>query len=188
MNIGRTIRSIRQRKRITILQLAEGTGLSKGFISNIETNKTSPSISTLEAIANYLRVPLPYLLLAEDQCMRIVRRDQREITTSGAEGLKVQHLTSRGPLRMMNVEFPPGSSTGNEPHTHPGEECHLVLHGTFLAEQGEHSEILHEGDSFSWSGSVPHFVKNVGHDTGHILIALFSEGDVRQGTPVPQLP
>ncbi len=177
MNIGSTIRSIRQRKRITILQLAEGTGLSKGFISNVETNKTSPSISTLEAIANYLKVPLPYLLLAEEQCMRVVRKNERQITTMGQEGLRVHHLTSRGPLRMMSVEFPPGASTGEEARVHAGEECHLILKGTFLAEQGEYSGIMHEGDSFSWSASVPHFVKNIGDKTGCVLIALFSEAD-----------
>lgn len=175
MNIGSTIRAIRQRKQLTILQMASGTGLSKGFISNIETDKTSPSISTLETIAVFLKVPLPYLLLAEEQCMRIVRSNERQTTIFGEEGLRVQHLTSRGSLRMMNVEFPPGSSTGQPGRTHAGEECHLVLKGKFLAEQGERSEILEEGDSFSWSASVPHYVKNIGDETGNILIALFSE-------------
>ena len=63
LEIGSKIRAIRNRKKITIAQMCEGTGLSKGFISNVENNNTSPSISTLHTIATYLGVPLPYLLL-----------------------------------------------------------------------------------------------------------------------------
>lgn len=63
MEIGAKIRAIRNRKKITIAQMCEGTGLSKGFISNVENNNTSPSISTLQTIATFLGVPLPYLLL-----------------------------------------------------------------------------------------------------------------------------
>lgn len=42
MNIGSAIREIRQRRGITIAQICEGTGLSKGFMSQVENNKTSP--------------------------------------------------------------------------------------------------------------------------------------------------
>jgi len=83
MDIGSTIRAIRNRKKITIPQLCEGTGLSKGFISNVENNKTSPSIATLDSIATFLKVPLPYLLLRKEQRMRIIRHDERKQTTTG---------------------------------------------------------------------------------------------------------
>ncbi len=62
MDIGSKIRSIRKRKQITIAQMCEATGLSKGFVSNVENNNTSPSIHTLQTIASFLEVPLPYLL------------------------------------------------------------------------------------------------------------------------------
>lgn len=65
LDIGSKIRSIRN-KKITIAQMCEGTGLSKGFISNVENNNTSPSINTLNTIAEFLKVPLPYLLLEKN--------------------------------------------------------------------------------------------------------------------------
>ncbi len=77
LEIGAKIRAIRNRKNITIAQMCEGTGLSKGFISNIENNNTSPSINTLSTIAAYLKVPLPYLLLEKKQHMRVVRKEER---------------------------------------------------------------------------------------------------------------
>ncbi len=174
MDIGSKIRSIRNRKKITIAQMCEGTGLSKGFISNVENNNTSPSISTLQTIANFLKVPLPYLLLEKDQQMSVIRKNEREYSILTNSDVKVEHLGSRGGLNIRLVEFPPGTSTG-ERKAHEGEECHLVIKGKVLAEQGEDSYILEEGDSFSWCASVPHFAKNIGDETAVVLIAVYSE-------------
>ncbi|MDQ0243233.1 transcriptional regulator with XRE-family HTH domain [Bacillus fengqiuensis] len=175
LDIGTKIRAIRNRKKITIAQMCEGTGLSKGFISNVENNNTSPSISTLSTIAGFLGVPLPYLLLEKKQHMRVVRKDAR--TQSSFNNLKIEHLASKGGLRTMIVEFPPGSSIG-EPHSHEGEECHLVLEGKILAEQGEDSFIVEEGDSFSWNASVPHFVKNIGDGKAVVFISIYSDTEL----------
>jgi transcriptional regulator with XRE-family HTH domain len=175
MDIGSKIRAIRNRKKITIAQMCEDTGLSKGFISNVENNNTSPSINTLHTIAVFLKVPLPYLLLEKDEHMTVKRKNERDVTASNECHLKVEHLASRGGLSLRLVEFPLGASTG-EKKAHEGEECHLVLKGKILAEQGEDSYILEQGDTFSWCASVPHYVKNIGDDVAKVLIAVYTEG------------
>lgn len=177
MDIGSTIRAIRKRKNITIAQLCEETGLSQGFMSQMENNKTSPSISTLESIANALGVPLAYLLLKKEERMKIVRKDERRMTTSGTEQLKVEHVGSTKNVRMMLVEFPPGTSTGELPHAHEGEEVHLVMKGRVYAEQGEDAAEFEEGDSFSWNACTPHLVRNIGEGTAIVLISVYTEDD-----------
>lgn len=156
--------------------MCEGTGLSKGFISNVENNNTSPSINTLQTIATYLGVPLPYLLLEKKQHMRVVKKDER--SKSSYNGLTIEHLAPKGGLRMMIVEFPPGASM-EEPNVHEGVESHLLLQGKVLAEQGEDSMIIEEGDSFSWNASVPHFVKNIGDEKAIVLISIHSDTELR---------
>ncbi|NSL50825.1 helix-turn-helix domain-containing protein [Calidifontibacillus erzurumensis] len=178
MDIGSKIRAIRNRKKITIAEMCEATGLSKGFISNVENNNTSPSISTLETIAEFLGVPLPYLLLKKEQHMRVVRKDERTYSTHNQ--LKIEHIASKDGLRLMIAELPPGASIG-EPNAHEGIECHLVLEGRVLAEQGEDSYIVEEGDSFSWNACVPHFVKNIGEEKAVVLIAVYSEQGENSG-------
>ncbi|MFC4303236.1 helix-turn-helix domain-containing protein [Cohnella boryungensis] len=180
MDIGSTIRTIRQRKKITIAQICAETGLSQGFMSQVETNKTSPSIATLDNIANALKVPLTYLLMKKDERMSIVRKEERKTTTSGSESLKVEHLCSSKTLKLRLVEFPPGASTGETPHAHKGEEVHMVIRGKMLAEQGEDSALLEEGDSFSWNACIPHRVTNVGDETGLVLVALHLEAEDAQ--------
>ncbi|MFG6120140.1 helix-turn-helix domain-containing protein [Thalassobacillus sp. B23F22_16] len=177
MDIGSTIRTIRQRKKITIAKMSEGTGLSKGFISNMENNNTSPSISTLQTVANFLEIPLPYLLLEKNQRMNVVRKDERRVTTHNKDQLKVEHLTSKGGLKMKRVEIPPGASTA-EGHAHNGEEVHLVLSGKIYAQQGEDCYTLGEGDSFSWNASVPHYVKNNEDETAVVLIAQYTDTEL----------
>ncbi|PIC78352.1 DNA-binding protein [Sporosarcina sp. P19] len=172
MEIGSKIRDIRKRKKITIAQMSEQIGLSKGFISNIENDNTSPSLNTLQEIASFLDVPLPYLLLEKKKHMKVIRKAERVYTTFN--GIKIEHITTQSGLRMMHVELPPGTSTG-QAIAHEGEESHVVLKGTVLAEQGEDSVIAKEGDSFSWNASVPHFVKNIGEDEAVLLIAVYSE-------------
>jgi len=176
MEIGSKIRDIRKRKKITIAQMCEATGLSKGFISNVENNNTSPSISTLQTIANFLKVPLPYLLLEKDQQMQVVKKDSR--TTTSFNGLTVEHLGSKEGLHLRIVEFPPEASMG-EPHAHQGVETHLVLEGKLLAEQGEDRSIVEEGDSFSWNACVPHYVKNIGDGKAKVLIAAYSDEELK---------
>ena len=175
MDIGSTIRSIRKRKKLTIAEMSEGTGLSKGFISNMENNNTSPSINTLETVANFLNVPLTYLLLKKEDRIQVVRKDERTLTISQQGNMKVENVSSNGELRIMHVELAPGYSSGTEPHAHQGEECHVVLKGKLLAEQGEVSVVLEEGDSFSWNASVPHIVTNIGDEPAVILIAVHTQ-------------
>lgn len=177
MDIGSTIRAIRKRKNITIAQLCEETGLSQGFMSQMENNKTSPSISTLESVARALKVPLAYLLLRKEDRMSVVRKGERTVTTSGSEQLRVEHLGSTKNVRMMLVEIPPGASTGHEPHAHEGEEVHVVMKGRVYAEQGEDAAEFEEGDSFSWNACTPHLVRNIGEDTAIVLISIYTEDD-----------
>lgn len=180
MDIGSSIRAIRKRKNITMARICEETGLSQGFMSQVETNKTSPSIATLESIAKALKVPLAAFLLRKEERMQIVRKGERRITTSGIENLRVEHLSATKNVRMMIVEFPPGASTGETPHAHEGEEVHFVMKGKIYAEHGEDRAEFGEGDSFSWNACTPHFVKNIGEDVAIVLISVYMETDHSQ--------
>ena len=115
MNIGLKIRTIRNKKNITIAQMCEKTGLSKGFISNIENNNTSPSIQTLQTIANFLEVPLPYLLLEEKQHIRVVRKKERGFSTF--QSVKDRALNVARPIKNDECRNPTWSIYGKSPRS-----------------------------------------------------------------------
>ncbi|MFE5322481.1 helix-turn-helix domain-containing protein [Paenibacillus sp. NPDC056579] len=173
MEIGATIRTIRKKRGITIGQLCEATGLSQGFMSLVENNKTSPSLATLDSIANVLQVPLAFLLLKQEERMKVVRKDERSFSMY-KDQLKVEHLSEEGGLRLMMIEIPAGMPDNGE-SVHEGVECHMVLKGKVSVSQGEDEYTLEEGDTFSWQACVPHKVTNIGEESAVILIASFNE-------------
>lgn len=70
MSLGQNIRTLRKSKGYSILKLKELTGLSKSTISDIENDKSSPSVSTLQKIANALEVTVNELLTTEEKLER----------------------------------------------------------------------------------------------------------------------
>lgn len=175
MDIGSTIRTIRKRKNITIAAICEQTGLSQGFMSQLENNKTSPSIATLESIAHALNVPLAYLLLSKEERMHIVRREERRLTSGGGQPMEVYELGTTRNMRVVLVELPPGCSSSEVAVEHEGEEIHTIVEGRILVEYGVDQAELEAGDSFSWNAVVPHRVTNIGEDTARILISVYRE-------------
>lgn len=171
MLVGERIKSIRIGRGLTVASLADRTGLSKGLISQVENDKTSPSLSTLAKIAEGLGVPPAYLLMQAEEGIAVVRGGERSVYQFGPDQIKVELLTCRSAkqLRAVLVEFLPGTSTGEDSHAHPGEEWALVLEGRLQVVQGEHSVVVEPGDAWSWKGCVPHRVINVGESIARVI-------------------
>lgn len=176
MDIGATIRAIRKRKNITIAQICDTTGLSQGFMSQVETNKTSPSISTLENIAQALKVPLAYLLLKKEERMQIVRKNERRITTSGAAKLKVEHLSSTQNVRMSIVEFPPSAMIGDAPMRMKDRRSISSLKGPSMHSKGKTAPNLPKVIPLAGMPAPP-FRQKYGEDTAIVLISIYTENE-----------
>lgn len=171
MQVGDRIKSIRIGRGLTVAVLAERTGLSKGLISQVENDKTSPSLTTLAKIAEGLGVPPAYLLMGAEEGIAVVRAAERSVYQFGPDQVRVELLTCRSAkqLRAVLVEFLPGTSTGEDTHAHPGEEWAVVLEGRVMAIQAEQSVVLGPGDCWTWKGCVPHRVVNVGEGPARVI-------------------
>lgn len=170
MSLGARIRQTRTQKAITLQELSERSGLSKGFICQLENDKASPSLQALANLAASLGVPIAYLFLTPEEKIHVVREAERPGYRVGPEGMMIQMLSAnRRNLKMMVMELPPGTGTGGENHAHEGEECHLVLAGTVRYTQGDEAVVLKPGDSLHWNGWVPHRVENCGSTAAKVL-------------------
>lgn len=171
MALGARIRLTRTQKAITLQELSERSGLSKGFICQLENDKASPSLQALEKLASGLGVPIAYLFLTATDKVHVVRESERqEYRVGGPDGPLVQLLSAgRRNLKMMLMTIPPGMGAGGENHAHEGEECHLVLEGTVRYTQGDESVVLKAGDSLHWNGFVPHMLENLGPGVARVM-------------------
>ena len=169
-NIGARVRSLRKKKGFTLAKMASECGCSPSLLSQIETGTVNPSFSTMESISSALGVSLAELVYDEANdrgntfCL-VPSRGKKILSTQG--GVRF-YLLSRGldlPFEFVQNEWPPGTSTGEVPYTHKGQECGFVLEGELEVEIYGETSHLKPGDSITLHSNVPHRVSNRGKKT-----------------------
>ena len=93
MTLGEKIKAIRKRKNYTLKDLSDMTKLSIGFLSNIERDLNSPSISNLQQICQALAVNLMEILDPTDTHSPVTRKEEREEILENSEvHVKIESL------------------------------------------------------------------------------------------------
>lgn len=175
---GREIRDLRKARRITIKALAERTGLSVGYLSEIERGLAFPNIKALHDIATALGVTISWFFHKdeakepEEHSLLVRAANRRRVSFSSGitDELLSPHL--RGQLELLMSRFPPGSTSGVEPYSHKGEEAGVVLSGTLEIWVGDKHLVLQEGDSFGFDSSRPHRYRNPGEREAVVIWAI----------------
>jgi len=171
MSIGPKIKTYRHDLNLTIPQLALITGLSQGFISQVENDKVS--LESLQKVATALRVPVRNFLADEPFPPELVTKNARPRIKLGDEPeLEILSAPFGRQLQILMVELPPGYQAGNCAHTHKGEEWITVLNGKVKVIQGNYSAILEEGDSIHLDGSHPHLCQNAADSPTKVMVVL----------------
>jgi transcriptional regulator with XRE-family HTH domain len=174
MQLGRKIRDMRLRRGLTVQKLADATGLSKGFISQVENDRTSPSLATLRDLATALRTSMAYLVVEDDPTLHVVRAAERPQLPADAGTLRIELLSAlpKRNLELLMLELPAGPPAGEPLHSHPGEECLLCAEGRVRLRHGEQESLLEAGDSCHFDGRVPHSIENLSPAVARVLIAM----------------
>ncbi len=177
MRLGANLREARSRRGWSIADLASAAGLSKGFVSQVENDKTSPSLDTLERVAAALGVPIIELLRpleADPPAPYVLRRAfSSDGTVPVRRGPEIVPLTPPGgALSMVLVELPAGAALGDSSHAHEGAESCLVLVGQVQADQAGAWVPLAAGDAVTWTPGQRHRLINPGPGPARLLISL----------------
>ncbi|HET7224254.1 MAG TPA: helix-turn-helix domain-containing protein [Candidatus Eisenbacteria bacterium] len=139
MQLGRKIRDLRLLRGMTVQRLADASGLSKGFVSQVENGHTSPSLESLHHLAAALDTPAAWLVLDEPPAARVVRAHERA-TRPDATMVEVIAASRGAQLELLTVELPIGGRM--ETAARLGEECVLCLEGSIVLERnGERLEM-----------------------------------------------
>ena len=136
-NVGREARRWRRTRALTLAQVGQRSGLNVGHLSQIENEKSTPSLEALAALAATLDIPPAWLLLDASAPPRVVRAAERP-RTDGPGGSCLTEMdagTSRD-VCILEASVPPGMATRT--HAHQGDEHHVVLSGRWRMTQGDH--------------------------------------------------
>jgi transcriptional regulator with XRE-family HTH domain len=155
------VRALRRERGLTIEQLAAATGLTKGFISQLERDRTAPSLSSIARICDALGVRLSHIFEAEAPSALVRRHERRELDS--ASGTTSHLLSPRDEPRFQAIEseVPPGGGAGSELHPLPGEvEFVYVLEGTLELRVADETHVLTAGDTITYRLGKPHTWRN----------------------------
>ena len=172
VDVGERLRALRRFRRCTLRTIADRSGLSESFLSQVERGRSSASIASLRLIADALGVSMADLFEPDGMPgPRVLRRDERPGLSFGILGRKLL-LTPR-PLHHLEVfvgELEVGGSTGPQPYAHgDSEELFVVLSGSVQLElDGELFE-LERGDSIDYRSSTLHRVSNTGQELAEVM-------------------
>src|SRR4051812_38491252 len=172
LDVGERLRALRGFRRLTLKAVADRSGLSESFLSQVERGRSNASIASLQRIAEALGVAMADLFGPDGEPgPRVLRHDERPALQFGILGRKLL-LTPR-PLSHLEVfagELEVGGSTGEQPYAHgDSEELFVVLSGSVQLELGGQFYELARGDSVDYRSSTPHRVSNTGDTTAEVL-------------------
>lgn len=173
MEIGEKIKRLRLRLGLTQEELADRSELSKGFISQVERDLTSPSISTLVDILQCLGTTLPAFFKDDDPPAQVVftqgdmfeKQDTEELT--GRVTWLVPNAQSNTMEPILVQLAPSGQTSTDDPHE--GEEFGYVLSGVVELRLGEERYRVKSGESFYYCPNVSHSIVNTGKAPAKVL-------------------
>ena len=173
MDIGTKLKSLRTQNGLTQQELADRAELTKGFISQVERNLTSPSISTLADILQCLGSNLQEFF-TDDTPEQIVFREEDYFLKDDPElGHQIEWLVPNAQKNVMEpilLELQPGQSSFQiEPHN--GQEMGYVLSGKVLLvrENIKKGVLVKKGETFYIKGDQAHWLNNPGVKTAMVL-------------------
>ncbi|MFP3578803.1 MULTISPECIES: cupin domain-containing protein [unclassified Arthrobacter] len=155
--IGSRIRAARQAQRLTIEQVADATGLTKGFLSRVERDLTSPSVASLVTLCQVLSVSVGDLFIAPET--HLTRRNDGPRISLGGQGIVERLLTARSErrLQILQATIEPRGRGESELYA---VDCDVdVLHvvkGRIKLVLTNEEYDLEEGDTLSFPGREPH--------------------------------
>lgn len=161
--IGAQVRALRHRLGLTVQDLAGAAGISTGMLSKIENGQISPSLSTLQALASALNVPLTTLFAAFEErrdCSFVPAGQGLSIDRRGTKAGHLYQLLGHGLGGDLVLE--PYLITLREdavPYTafqHAGVEFIHMLTGEVVYRHGDSTYHLRPGDSLLFDSAAPH--------------------------------
>ena len=162
--IGEHIRRLRLKRHVSVRSFAAQTGFSPSFISQLENGQVSPSLGSMQKIAEALGVTLgEFFAAATDEESLVVRPPDRRRLDSTWTDTHLETLAPMGRIRKLEpvlAIFGPGGKSGKHLHSHPHEEFAFVARGRVTLTFADEEHGLEPGDAVTLPAHAPHRWEN----------------------------
>jgi transcriptional regulator with XRE-family HTH domain len=165
LDLGQRVRKYRKQATLSLDQLARLSGVSKAMLSQIEQNKTNPTVAVIWKIAKALNVSVADLIEISGGRSRfqVIRsEDERYIFVNNSQCCirTLSPLSLEKDVEFYQLDLQPGGSLESEPHFQNTIELLAVAKGKLEVRSAEQTAVLHTGDSMYYGADVPHVITN----------------------------
>ena len=171
MKIGERLKRLRMINSLTQEELASRADLTKGYISQLENDATSPSIATLKDILDVFGVSMQEFFSETTDEDIVYGKDARVQATDDDDKIKVELLVPGAQNRELDpvlVTLDPGGEMDEQPF-HEGEEFGFVLLGKIQLRLDDRLYTVKKDECFYFTSDKKHAVKNIGRGPAKIL-------------------
>jgi transcriptional regulator with XRE-family HTH domain len=180
--IGQNIKSKRTEKNITLEELAQRAGVTKGLISQIENNRTVPSLPVLLNLIHGLDEDIKSFFddmhehFNNGHVLIVRRGEEKPFQKEPVKGFSYQRIFTKSittqAVDFVLLELKKGAGRKQMIRT-DAFECKHILKGKIEYEIESEKYILNEGDTLFFDGRARHRLRNAGNSDATILVAYF---------------
>jgi transcriptional regulator with XRE-family HTH domain len=179
--IAKNIRALRKVRKMTLQDVENLTGLSKGYLSKVERGLKFPPFSTIGQIAGALGVEVAFLLkdnLPESPDSRISLtlsgQGKKAQTLAADRGYRFEALASGKPGKNMIPYIIEVAPQEEQVFSHEGEEFLYVLEGEMEFVYDDQTFLMKQGDSVYFESAVPHSGRSIGKGKTRLLAVMYN--------------
>jgi transcriptional regulator with XRE-family HTH domain len=174
-SVGQRLREIRTSRRLSMKSLAHMSGLNINTLSLIENERTSPSVSTLQQLAQSLQVPITEFFETDHGTRKLIHQKQGKRPCVTFQHSIMEDLAPGMPrfgAEPIIVTLEPRADSGKKQIVHTGREFVYCLDGRIVYTVDNEKYILEPGDSLIFDAYLPHHWKNIDSMPSRVLLVL----------------
>lgn len=177
-NLGQRIRTLRKKRNITLVDMAEKTGVAQATLSRIETGSMTGTVESHEKISEVLGIGLAELYTGVDRRYEEIEHIDHSAPRPVAHqssAFKLELLTqesSRKKITPMLITIQAESEVPQEKSERGVEKFFYVLEGNVSVQVENESFELKEQETLYFDASLPHTIKNPHQGRAKLLVAV----------------
>jgi transcriptional regulator with XRE-family HTH domain len=176
-DLGKRIRELRKSKKITLVEMAEKTGVAQATLSRIETGTMTGTVESHERISEVLGIGLAELYTGVDRRYSEVGHQQKKDiqVQKHSTGYKIELLTqesSKKKITPLLVTIQPNEALPSEKNERGVEKFIYVLSGSLVAKIEKKEYFLHPEESLYFDASLDHELRNQTNSPTKLMVVV----------------
>lgn len=169
MEIGKKLKELRIKNGLTLEELASRSELTKGFLSQLENDLTSPSIATLNDLVEALGTNLSVFFKQEKKEQIVFKTEDYFVDEREAQTIHwIVPNAQKNEMEPILIELKTGGQS-NVIEPHEGEEFGYVLQGKVQLRYGDEEITVSKGQTFYINGNKSHVLVNDFQQTARVI-------------------